>query len=68
MKGDDTMYRKDRSLSWLDKCDRTSTNEDGSKFFGFDDEETGKTTWYDEDGNLDCETPIPNDWDMWFSL
>ena len=32
------MYRRDRSLSWLDKCDRTSTNEDGSKFFGFDDE------------------------------
>ena len=48
-------------LNWLGKCDRTSTNDDGSKFYGFDDEETGTTTWYDEDGNTDCVTETPCD-------
>ena len=42
--------------------DRTETNDDdGQKFYGYDDEETGTTTWYDEDGTLDCETPTPDD-------
>ena len=59
------MWKNNNLVDWLNDCDRTSTNEDGSKFFGFDDEETGKTTWYDEDGNLDCETQIPNDWWTW---
>lgn len=59
------MWKNNNLVDWLNDCDRTSTNEDGSKFFGFDDEETGKTTWYDEDGNLDCETPIPNDLWSW---
>ena len=55
--------KKTKQLDWLNRCDRTSTNEDGSRFYGFDDEETDTTTWYDEDGNLDSTTEIPkNDW------
>ena len=30
--------------------------------FGFDDPETGETTWYDRYGHLDCITPIPKEW------
>lgn len=57
------MKRKTASLDWLKKYDRTSTNDDGSVFYGFDDEETDTTTWYDENGNLDSVTEIPkNDW------
>lgn len=58
---------KKNYLDWLKKCDRTSVNEDGSRFFGFDDEETGNTIWYDEDGNCDSSTAIPNDWFSIFS-
>ena len=50
------------SLAWLDDCDRVSENEDGSRFYGFDDEETGTTTWYDEDGNCDSITDIPREY------
>ena len=50
------------SLAWLDNCDRVSENEDGSRFYGFDDEETGTTTWYDEDGNCDSITDIPREY------
>lgn len=49
-------------LDWLEKCDRRSTNEDGSEFFGFIDEETATITWYDAEGNLDCVTDITDDW------
>lgn len=49
------------SLAWLDNCDRIAENEDGSRFYGFDDEETGTTTWYDEDGNCDSTTEIPRE-------
>ena len=52
---------KYNDLDWLDNCDRTSDNEDGSRFYGFDDD-NGKTVWYDEDGNCDCMTDTPNDW------
>ena len=57
-----------RRKAWFDlsKCDRESTNADGSKFFGFDDEETGTTAWYDEDGNLDSVTDTPRDYDFPF--
>ena len=42
--------------------DRTSTNsDDGKKFYGYDDKDTGKTSWYDEDGRLDCELPTPSE-------
>ena len=45
--------------------DRKSVNEsDGQCFFGYDDEESGTTAWYDEDGNLDCLTRKPEGiWD-----
>ena len=47
--------------------DRTSTNEsDGRTFYGYDDGE-GTTTWYDKDGNADCQTPTPSD-DEWQNL
>ena len=48
-------------LEWLEKCDRTATNEDGSRFYRFDDEDSGTTTWYDENGNCDSMTNIPQD-------
>ena len=44
-----------------DDYDRTSTNdEDGQTFYGYDDDD-GKTTWYDKDGNLDSVTNTPHD-------
>ena len=52
------------SLAWLDNCDRIAENEDGSRFYGFDDEETGTTTWYDEDGNCDSTTEIPREYEF----
>ena len=58
-----------RKKAWFDPsdADRISVNQsDGQKFFGFDDEETGTTAWYDEDGNLDSVTDTPRDYD--FSL
>ena len=42
--------------------DRTYTNKsDGQNFFGYDDEDTGTTDWYTEDGVLDSSTPTPSD-------
>ena len=43
------------------RADRKSTNDDGSVFYGYDDEETGTTTWYTEDGTCDCKTDTPGD-------
>ena len=44
------------------KPDREYTNEsDGQHFVGYDDEETGTTAGYDDDGNLDCITDTPHD-------
>ena len=40
--------------------DRTSTNDDGTTFYGVDDGQ-GRTTWYDNDGNCDCSTDTPCD-------
>lgn len=45
--------------------DRWEENEsDGQILYGYDDEETGTTDWYTEDGVLDCtiETPSDEDW------
>lgn len=55
---------KKDALEWLDNCDRIAENEDGSQFCGFDDEETGTTTWYDEDGNCDSTTEIPREYEF----
>lgn len=41
--------------------DRVDYNEDGSVFYGYDDEDVGKTFWYDEDNNLDSCTDTPYD-------
>lgn len=42
--------------------DRTTTNDsDGQVFYGYDDEDTGTTAWYTEDGCLDSETNTPYD-------
>ena len=51
------------------KYDRESVNEsDGQHFYGYDDEETEKTVWCDEDGNTDSITNIPNGiWDWLFN-
>lgn len=45
----------------FDDWDREYTNEDdGMHFYGYDDD-NGKTTWYDDSGNLDCVTDTPDD-------
>ena len=51
------------------KYDRESVNEsDGQRFYGYDDEETRTTAWYDEDGNLDCVTSNQESiWDWLFN-
>ena len=42
--------------------DRSKKNKsDGRKFYGYDDKETKETTWYDENGSLDCVTKTPSD-------
>lgn len=44
----------------FDDYDRIDVNDsDGQVFYGYDDEDTGTTTWYDKDGGLDCITPTP---------
>ena len=49
--------------------DRVHINEDdGQTFYGYDDEETGRTDWYKEDGTLDSVTDTPSDddyYDIW---
>ncbi len=40
--------------------DRTWRNSDGTVFYGYDDEE-GRTTWCDKDGNPDCVTDTPDE-------
>jgi len=44
--------------------DRIDTNPDncGGPFYGKDDGE-GHTAWYDSQGNLDCSTETPSDYD-----
>lgn len=45
--------------------DRIDINEsDGKRFYGFDDDNgdgTRSTTWYDERGDVDCITDVPED-------
>lgn len=42
--------------------DRFERNEsDGKEFYGYDDKESGTTTWYDEDGNCDSVTNTPSE-------
>lgn len=42
--------------------DRWEQNEsDGMIFYGYDDEDTGTTDWYTENGELDCTTDTPSD-------
>lgn len=42
--------------------DRRYRNEsDGQVFYGYDDEENGRTDWYTEDGTLDSYTDTPTD-------
>ena len=43
------------------ECDREKTDEDGRKYYGHDEEESGTTTWYDESGTCDCNTDTPDD-------
>lgn len=50
---------------WMEDTDwdRTKTNSsDGQTFYGQDDDD-GYTTWYNEDGGIDCRTPTPGDED-----
>ena len=37
-------------------ADRTSTDERGRTYYGYEDTEDGRTTWYDSQGNLDTVT------------
>lgn len=55
-------YGKPDPFGW-GECDREATNDDGQRFYGYDDGE-GTTTWYDESGYCDCQTPTPED-DDW---
>lgn len=57
------MFRLRNSLSGgpYGTADRKSTNDDGTVFYGYDDKDTGSTTWYDKDGNCDCQTDTPSD-------
>ena len=42
--------------------DRVDVNEsDGMVFYGYDDHDSGTTTWYTEDGSCDCVTATPDD-------
>lgn len=56
--------RKQRPINISD-FDRIDENPDncGGPFYGVDDIEHNRTDWYDQDGNLDCSTPIPSDCD-----
>jgi len=45
----------------MDDWDRTSTNDDGQTFYGYDDKDSNTTTWYTDDGDCDCQTSIPCD-------
>lgn len=52
-------------MGFFDDYDRFERNEsDGQGFYGYDDEETGTTEWYTEDGVLDSvtETPADDEW------
>ena len=40
--------------------DRTSVNEDGTVFYGYDNDD-GWTTWYGEDGTCDSRSQTPAD-------
>lgn len=42
-----------------DHFERNET--DGMGFYGYDDEESGMTDWYTEDGILDSRTETPKD-------
>ena len=46
----------------LTQADRIKYNTDGSKFYGFDDDE-GFTTYFNEDGDIDCVLPTPKSWE-----
>lgn len=42
--------------------DRVDVNEsDGMVFYGYDDHDSGTTSWYTEDGSCDCVTATPDD-------
>ena len=52
-----------------DDPDWISTNEsDGQTFYGYDDDD-GRTSWYDDDGNYDSytDTPLDDDCDDYLS-
>lgn len=49
-------------MSTPENYDRVDVNEsDGQVFYGYDDEESGRTYWYDSDNNLDSYTDTPYD-------
>lgn len=49
-------------MGFLNDYDRFERNEsDGQGFYGYDDEKTGTTEWYTEDGVLDSVTKTPSD-------
>lgn len=51
-------------FGWGD-FDREETNDsDGQHFWGSDNDD-GTTTWYTDDGTLDCVTDTPYDEDDW---
>ena len=49
----------------LSKADRIKRNEDGEIFYGFDDDE-GFTTYFTENGDVDCTLPTPKSWEWDF--
>ena len=61
-RGSRRSYRDDDGTYRPDGYDRIDVNEsDGQVFYGFDDKESGRTTWYDQNGSPDCITDTPSD-------
>ncbi len=52
-------------MNFFKKPDRKWRNNDtdGKEFFGYDDD-GGKTTWFDADGNLDSISDTPSDFEQ----
>ncbi|XME01106.1 hypothetical protein QYZ88_010295 [Lachnospiraceae bacterium C1.1] len=49
--------------NYHDEPDRYWRNDDGQIFEGYDDGE-GRTDWYDSNGDLDCVTDTPDEWEQ----
>ena len=51
-------------FGWGD-FDRESVNDSDDQHFWGSDNDDGTTSWYTDDGTLDCVTDTPSDEDDW---